>query len=240
MKLFKVSEKHETNEKSQDPLSIRPIILPIVFCLVCGVLLIVLRTLALRITAYVLSGVMIACAAWFIITYIRSTPVQRITQTHLASGLCLLVSGCLLAFNPDYLQDFLPFIWGLALLFGGFLKIQYAFNERSVKVEKWWIMLILAAFSIAVGVISLLNPAFLGEDKELIIGILLIVEAVIDVTVFFLLRHALKKINESAPAPAAYAAPVPADIPPDIPPDTPPADQPDEVHEAPKIPGSES
>ena len=35
-------------------------ILPIVFCLVCGVLLILFGNLALRITAYVLAGVMLA------------------------------------------------------------------------------------------------------------------------------------------------------------------------------------
>ena len=33
------------------------------------------------------------------------------------------VSGVLLALNPEYLEEFFPFIWGLALLFGAFLKV---------------------------------------------------------------------------------------------------------------------
>ena len=179
------------SKKDPDTLTARSMILPIAFCLVCGVLLILFGNLALRITAYVLAGVMILCGIWSIIAYMRSKPVQRITESRLATGLILLVAGSLLAFNPNYLEDFLPFIWGLALLFGGFLKIQYAFDEKSVDVKRWWIMLIFAAFSLIVGILSLLN--LLGENRNLVIGILLVLEAVLDITVFFLLRHALKK-----------------------------------------------
>ena len=199
------------DKNDPNALSARSMILPILFCLVCGVLLILFGNLALRITAYVLAGVMILCGGWYILTYIRSAPIQRITEARLATGLVLLVAGILLAFNPDYLQDFLPFVWGLALLFGSFLKIQYAFDEKSVNVPRWWIMLIFAAFSLIIGVLSLLNPAFLGESRNLVIGILLVVEAVLDTTVFFLLKHALKKYM------AASAAPGPAPVHDEIP-----------------------
>ena len=186
------------SKKDPDTLTARSMILPIAFCLVCGVLLILFGNLALRITAYVLAGVMILCGIWSIIAYMRSKPVQRITESRLATGLILLVAGSLLAFNPNYLEDFLPFIWGLALLFGGFLKIQYAFDEKSVNVKRWWIMLIFAAFSLIVGILSLLN--LLGENRNLVIGILLVLEAVLDITVFFLLRHALKKSSQPVAA----------------------------------------
>ena len=184
------------SKKDPDTLTARSMILPILFCLVCGLLLIFFGNLALRITAYVLAGVMILCGVWSGIVYLRSDSVRRITESRLATGLILLVAGTLLAFNPNYLEDILPFIWGLALLFGAFLKIQYAFDEKSVQVKKWWIMLIFAAFSLIVGIIALLNPAFLGENRNLVIGILLVLEAILDITVFFLLRHALKKSSQ--------------------------------------------
>ena len=217
MKSFKLFDR---NKNDPDALTARSMILPILFCLVCGVLLILFGNLALRITAWVLAGVMILCGIWSVIAYIRSRPVQRITESRLANGLILLVIGSLLAFNPDYLENLLPFIWGLALLFGGFLKIQYAFDEKTVNVDKWWIMLIFAAFSLIVGILSLLNPAFLGENRNLVIGILLVLEAVLDITVYLLLKHALKKHTaaagtESVPVqeavPAAEASPVPAE-----------------------------
>ena len=217
MKSFKIFSR---SQKDPDTLTARSMILPIAFCLVCGVLLILFGNLALRITAYVLAGVMILCGIWSIIAYMRSKPVQRITESRLATGLILLVAGSLLAFNPNYLEDFLPFIWGLALLFGGFLKIQYAFDEKSVNVKRWWIMLIFAAFSIIVGILSLLN--LLGENRNLVIGILLVLEAVLDITVFFLLRHALKKSSQPVAAVTqAFESDTPAEESPAKSPETP-------------------
>lgn len=200
------------NDSDPDSMSIRSIILPIIFCLVCGVLLILFGNLALRITAYVLSGILILCGVWNIIIYIRSKPLQRIRESRLATGLILLVSGTLLSFNPYYLEDFLPFIWGLALLFGSFLKIQYAFDEKSVHVKKWWIMLVLASFSLVIGILSLLNPFFLGDSRNLVIGIMLVVEAVLDITTYFLLKHALKKYNNGLTdeSPSQSGSPDPA------------------------------
>ena len=214
------------SKKNPDALTARTMILPIVFCLVCGVLLILFGNLALRITAYVLSGVMIFCGIWSMIAYIRSGPLQRITESRLAVGLILLVAGTLLAFNPDQLQGLLPVIWGLALLFGAFLKIQFAFDEKTVNVDKWWMMLIFAAFSLIIGILSLLNPSFLGESSNLVIGILLVLEAVLEITVFFLLKHALKRFCEPV---VSVQNPVSA---------VPPA-SPEPVPETPETPGQD-
>ena len=219
MKNFKLFSR---SKKDPDTLTARSMILPILFCLVCGLLLIFFGNLALRITAYVLAGVMILCGVWSGIVYLRSDPVRRITESRLATGLILLVAGTLLAFNPNYLEDILPFIWGLALLFGAFLKIQYAFDEKSVQVKRWWIMLIFAAFSLIVGIIALLNPAFLGENRNLVIGILLVLEAILDITVFFLLRHALKKSSQPVAAVTqVFESDTPAEESPAESPDTP-------------------
>ena len=206
MKNFKLFSR---SEKDPDTLTGRSMILPIVFYLVCGVLLIVFGNRALKITAYVLSGVLILWGGWSIIGYIRSKPLIRITESKLAVGLALLVGGVLLAFNPDYLSNSLHFIWGLALLFGCFLKIQYAFDEKSVKVDKWWIMLILAAVSLVIGILSLLNTLFQGaeESRGLFVGIALVVEAVLDLVVFFLLKRALGRLNDvTIPIPETPAA----------------------------------
>ena len=217
---------HTQSKKDPHKLDFWSVFLPIAFDLVCGLLLILLGGMALRVTSYVLSGLMILFAAWNILTYFRSEPMERITHSFLAIGLALAVAGVLLAFNPDYLQDALPFVWGLVLLFGAFLKCQYAFDLKTVRQEKWWIMLIFAAFSLMIGVICLLNSAVIEKHQELLIGIMLLAEAVLDVVVFFLLSSALKKVYPG-PAAAAGKAEVPApDSEPEVVPDSEPKDVP--------------
>ena len=197
-----VQDTNESNSNNKENKIGQPMLLPIFFCLVSGLLLILLENLTMTVTAYVLAAMLIGYGIWLIIEYIRSTPMIRIIEVKLAIGLILLVAGSMLAFSPDSLKELLPYAWGLALLFGGFLKIQYAFDRKSLGAEKWWILLILAAFSIVIGVISLLNPAFLGDTKELVIGIMLTVEAVLDIVVFLLLRRKIRKTQPAASAPA--------------------------------------
>ena len=215
MKFFKhnapepvpVTNESESNKKEEK--IGQPMLLPIFFCLVSGLLLILLENLTMAVTGYVLAAMLIGYGVWLIVEYIRSTPMVRIVEAKLAIGLILLVAGSMLAFSPESLKELLPYAWGLALLFGGFLKIQYAFDRKSLGAEKWWILLILAAFSIVIGVISLLNPAFLGDKKELVIGILLTVEAVLDIVVFLLLRRKIRKTSQPASAPEPAPAPTP-------------------------------
>ena len=206
----------------------RPMLFPIFFCLISGLLLILLENLSVLITGYVLAALLICVGVWLIIEYFRSEPLVRIVEAKLAIGLILLVAGSMLAFSPESLKDLLPYAWGLALLFGGFLKIQYAFDRKALGADKWWILLILAAFSIVIGVISLLNPAFLGEKRELVIGILLTVEAVLDISVFLLLKRKIRK--KVAPPPEAAPAQSTADVPaPAEAPAAPPAPAPEET-----------
>lgn len=211
------------SEKDPSRIRVSSLLIPIVFYLVFGVLLIMLKSQTLSIAAYVLAALMGIYGIYEIVSYLRSPVIRKITESRLAIGLIMLLAGALLAFNPGILEKLLPFVWGISLLFGGFLKIQYAFDQLTLKVRKWWIMLILAVFSLLIGTLALTRPAFLGDNKEIVIGIFLIAEAVMDVVVFILINRALKKDEyrirpgdpHSAPAseagPAAPSSPASSD-----------------------------
>lgn len=213
MKNFKLFKR---SEKDPNRLNIWPMLPAVLFFLVFGVLLIWLRDTALTIAAYALAGLMLLLGGYQIFEYFRSVPIRRITESRLATGLILVLAGFLLAFNPHELDRLFPVLWGLSLFFGCFLKIQYAFDEYTVKIRRWWIMLIFAAFSLVVGLLALLRPDFLGDSKELVIGIFLIAEAVIDAVVVLLLNRALKQASLSFAPPAASAPAVSPDA--DVPP----------------------
>ena len=187
--------KNKSNKS--DKMSLRFVIPLVLFFLGVGALLIWLESMVTIIASYALSAVMLVCGVWLLIRYLRSDPEARIAGKDLALGLILVLAGILLVFNPTDMDRIFPRLWGLSLVFGGFLKIQYAFDRKSLGAEKWWILLILAAFSLIIGVISLLNPAFLGDNRELVIGIMLLSEAVLDITVFLLLKRKIRKRSEA-------------------------------------------
>lgn len=169
------------------------LLLSICFDILFGLLLVFLQDTALMIAAYVLSGLLAICGICQVVIYLHSPVMRKIIESRLAAGLVLLLSGTMLVFNPAFLQDIFPVIWGISLLAGAFLKIQYAFDLAQLKVRRWWIMLIFASLSMVIGILALLRPDFMGENKEFVIGLMLVFEAVLDMVVLIMMSRALKR-----------------------------------------------
>jgi uncharacterized membrane protein HdeD (DUF308 family) len=70
--------------------------------------------------------------------------------------------GILLIARSDLLMTVLPFLWGIAMIAGGFAKVQIAFDLRRVERDRWWLMLLGALVSFLMGVISVTHPVFLA------------------------------------------------------------------------------
>jgi len=183
----------------EDPVrsAFRSLLITIGFFMIFGILLILLKSLVLQITTYIIGAGLCLQGGWLCWDYFHADLKRRLMEPRLAAGLISLVIGVMLLFSPNFLNDILPFLWGLALLFSSFLKIQYAFDERSAMVNRWWIMLVLAAVSVAGGILSLTRPGFFGENAEMIIGIMLIVEAGLDIAVYVLLSKAMNRLYPS-------------------------------------------
>ena len=205
--------------------------------------MILLNDFVTNVAAWALAVGLVLVGGWLLLRYLHSDTEKRLAGADMAIGLILLLAGILLIASPTDMKEVFPKIWGLSLIFGGFLKIQYAFDEKTVRVENWWIMLIFAAFSLIIGILSLLNPAFLGDSRNLVIGILLVLEAVLDITVYLLLKRALKKHAGVSPAAAEASSPEPESLPaPEaaVPAETPAAAETDAAAEANNVPAGES
>ena len=114
-------------KKPADKMSLRFVLPMVLFYVIVGALLIWLRDQVTTIASYVLAVLLMVCGVWLIVRYFRSSVEERVAGKDLAFGLILLLAGIVLALSPASLQGILPAIWGLSLVFGGFLKIQYAF-----------------------------------------------------------------------------------------------------------------
>ena len=184
-----------TGLKKVDKMSMHFVLPLVLFYAVVGLLLILLNELVTNVAAWALAAGLVLIGGWLVLRYLRSDTEKRLTGVDMALGLVLLLAGILLICSPEDMREVFPKIWGLSLIFGGFLKIQYAFDEKSVKVNKWWIMLIFAAVSLAIGILALLNKTVFGESQHLVIGIFMLAEAALDLVTYFLLSRGMKKQN---------------------------------------------
>ncbi len=185
----------------------RNFIIPLVlFYFVIGLLLILLKQMVTNVAAWVVAIGLAAAGGWLVWRYFKSSMERRIAGADLAVGLVVLLGGILLMTSPTDMEDVFPKIWGLSLIFGGFLKVQYAFDEKTLDINRWWIMLIFAAASLVIGILALMNETIFGDNQHLAIGIFMIGEAILDTVTYILLLNGKKRQTAETIAPVAPAS----------------------------------
>lgn len=167
----------------------------IAFYAVCGLLLLLLPNLALMIANYALATILCAVGIAMIVGYVRAEAMDGIFSYGLAFGLILALLGAVLFIKSDILITLLPFVWGVAMIAGGFGKFQIAFDLKRIRQDKWWVLLIGALISFVLGIISVTNPAFLATTATMFAGIALLAEAVLDCSALLTIKREIRHLK---------------------------------------------
>ena len=170
----------------------------IVFYAVCGLLLLLWPSFAWQIANYALALGLLAVGITMIVGYIRTEALDGMLGFGLSIGLILSLLGVLLLFNGAILQTLLPAIWGLAMLAGGFGKLQMAFDLKRVGQGRWWLLLMGAGISFLLGILSVTRPLFMATVATQFAGVALLVEAALDVTALLMLKREIKHLKVSS------------------------------------------
>lgn len=167
----------------------------IAFYAVCGLLLLLWPNLALTIANYALAAVLCVIGIVLIVGYIRAETMERAKDFGLTKGLILLLVGLVLLMKTQLLITVLPFLWGVAMIIGGFAKVQMAFDLRGFDRTRWWLMLLGALLSFVLGVLAVTKPVFLANTITQFMGISLLVEAVLDAVALTVFHKSFKSMK---------------------------------------------
>ena len=131
----------------------------------------------------ILSGIAIGCillGIFFVVRYFSLQTKDAAFGNALVLGLTLFTAGILLFAVPG-LYDLLNLIVGLMLVIAGFFKLQAALNCKRIGIESKWMMLfVFALISILCGVLIMLNIYSSIELLLTVIGVVLVVESILD------------------------------------------------------------
>lgn len=170
----------------------------IAFYAVCGLLLLLWPSLALLIANYALAAVLCVVGIVLMVGYIRGEVLDGMMGYGLAKGLILLLIGIVLFVRSDVLTNVLPWLWGVAMIAGGFGKFQMAFDLKRIGRERWWLLLIGSLVSFVLGTFSVTQPEFLAVVVTQFIGISLLVEAVLDMVALLVFKREFKNLQVRA------------------------------------------
>lgn len=174
--------------------------------IIIGLLLLIRPSATIDLAVAVLSLLLCGMGIFWLVRYLRTEPIAAAHSYDLAEALVALSLGITFFFKKGLFEAILPRIWGLVLMVGAFLILQSAIDFLRLKFRYWYIMLIGAGISMALGILAITTPAFLNNSLPIFIGVSLIVEGAIHITSTVFL-HSVEKGRTATP-PAASASPV--------------------------------
>lgn len=157
-----------------------PVWLAAAATLIFGLLLLICPQLLTDLVFNICGTILCIFGAFNILRYFTRRDPYAGFNWELCLGLVLLTGGIVLIVFKNALLSLLPLLFGLALLFGGIVKIQAAMNMRRMMYARWHFTMIAAGISTALGILIIVNPFGTLLTLLRVIGGALVIEAVQD------------------------------------------------------------
>ena len=173
-----------------------PILAMILFEMIVGIMLFI-NPEAFTKTVIIFFGViMLVIGIVNLIRFFRERKDDYTNATSLICGCAALIVGITCAFFTDFVMSLFAVavvIYGVMLVISGVYKLQTWMSLRKAELYPSVLMPISAAAAIVCGLIIVFNPFDAMEGAWMFSGVVLIVEAVIDLLSLFVGRNLYKK-----------------------------------------------
>ena len=94
-----------------------------------------------------------------------------------------------LAFQYDLAfgaMSFLCIVFGIPVLADGLFKIQISLDAKRFGIEKWWVVLLLAALTCVIGLLLVIRPSEAARALMVLMGISLLLDGILNICVAWL------------------------------------------------------
>lgn len=148
--------------------------------LLVGLLLLVMPQESLRWICYAFGAVILITGAICLLRYfhIRGNGIRA--PFLLIGGVVTLSLGIFLLLQPDFVMSILPVVFGLFIAVDGVLRCENSIELARLHGQRWWILLLLGAVSVLLGVLVVLHPLDAIIGVTMLSGLLLVVEGALN------------------------------------------------------------
>ena len=164
--------------------------------IVVGLLLVFWPDLSVSLLCTVLGIASIASGVVYIIGWVRK---RRMGQPafYILPGVILCALGLWLVTRPASVVKLIQYIFGAILIFHGVVDVQGALSLMRQHWNRWWLDMLLAAATAALGLVIILNPFGTFAALAMITGFALIFDGVSDLFLIHRLSSALRDWDDT-------------------------------------------
>lgn len=158
------------------------IVISALFC-VLGLVLFIMAERCVPWIGRALGIGMVVCGAVKLGGYFSRDLFRLAFQYDLAFGILLIALGVLVLLQPDGAMSFFCIVLGICVLTDGLFKIQIAIDAKRFGITKWWIVMVMAILTVAMGIVLVLRPGESAAVIMLLAGIGIFVEGLLNICV---------------------------------------------------------
>ena len=160
-----------------------------------GVLLIVVPERSIQLLCALLGGALMLTGVIYLFGWLSKRRESGFPVWFLLPGVILVALGLWLCTSPASVVLLIQYIFAAILLFHGVLDIQGAVSLMRRGWDRWWLDLLLAALTLLLGVLVIVNPFGATELLLTVIGVSLIFDGVSDLALIHRLTRAFRDMG---------------------------------------------
>lgn len=170
--------------------------------LALGILILLFEGQVRELYGYILGLLALVIGGYRMISFFMRQRKAELIASDLYIGVALCSVGAVCLLRHQDAVKYSSFIFGILLVAGTIIKLQNAIDLQRLKSPKWWADLILAAVSLIMALLLMLNPTFLSKNFLLTSAIFLIYDGVSGIVAFVLFNlrwHEMKLAMKADP-----------------------------------------
>ena len=161
------------------------LVISVLFC-VLGIVLIAAPGTSVVWLGRLLGIGMIVFGAIKLVGYFSRDLFRLAFQYDLAFGILLIALGIVTLARPGGAMSFLCIVFGIPVLADGLFKIQISLDAKRFGIEKWWVVLLLAALTCVIGLLLVIRPSEAARALMVLMGISLLLDGILNICVAWL------------------------------------------------------
>ena len=131
-------------------------------------------------------GLMILLGVIKLVGFFSKDLYRLAFQYDLAFGILLIALGIVTLARPGGAMSFLCIVFGIPVLADGLFKIQISLDAKRFGIEKWWVVLLLAALTCVIGLLLVIRPSEAARALMVLMGISLLLDGILNICVAWL------------------------------------------------------
>lgn len=164
-----------------------------------GLVLLIWPTTTGNIICFAFGMILLVYGAITIISFFVHDSRMGSYRFELVIGIVAAALGILFLVNPTFVLSVFPVILGLYIVVDASLNLKRALDLKKMAYGRWWVALILALVSMALGALILFRPGFIADFIIMIIGGVLIYNGIADLWSILMLGRVGKAYKEAHP-----------------------------------------